>query len=733
MVELIVTEKPAASKKLAEALADDKPVKKSENGVPYYILKHKHSQILVGSAVGHLFTVAEKEKNGFKYPTFDLHWAPSHEQSKEAAFGKKYVEVLSRLSKQADKVTVACDYDVEGELIGLNIVRFICQKKDAARMKFSTLTKPDLVDAYNNKSPTIDWGQAFAGETRHFLDYYYGINMSRALTSAIKTAGVFKILSSGRVQGPALKIIVDREHEIQVFKPVPFWQIQLLGTAKDKPIEAWHLEDKFWERAKADAAFAKVRDAKKGMTTKVELSQFNQMAPFPFDLTSLQLECYRCFKINPKDTLEVAQNLYTEGLISYPRTSSQELPLSIGYSRIMHSIAKQEPYSKLATELLKHELVPRNGKKKDPAHPAIYPTGLVPKSLKSYEAKVYDIVVKRFLATFAPTAVRETVTVSIDVNTEPFVAKGTRTVDRGWHVFYEPYVNLDEVELPEVREGDEVLIKSIELLSKETQPPNRYNPSSIIKELEKKGLGTKATRAHIVDTLFQRGYVEGTPIQATSLGIQTVDTLLKYIPEILDEELTRHFEEHMEEVRVRAKKEEEVLAEAKEVLTKILEKFRSKEQLIGQELSEANRESIRKSTTIGKCPNCGKGELVIRRGKFGRFVACNRYPECKTTFKMPSTGAVKVSDKICPKCNFPMIIIIRKGRKPQELCINADCESKKATVEFTERPCPKCKEGTLILRKSLYGTFIACNRYPKCRYTESLTNNNDKERSKTQK
>ena len=721
MVELIITEKPAAAKKLAEALADGKPTKSSDKGVPFYTLSHNKKDIRVGCAVGHLFTVTEKEKKrGFQYPTFDLHWAPSYEESKSSGFSKKYFDVLKKLSKLADSFTVACDYDVEGEVIGFNIVRFICRQKDANRMKFSTLTKPDLLEAYNNKSKTLDWGQAFAGETRHFLDYYYGINMSRALTSAIKSSGIFKILSIGRVQGPALKIIVDREHEIQKFKPVPFWQIMILAEAKSQTFEAWHKEDKFWDSAKAAAVFEKVRNEKKADVAAVDRNRFDQMPPFPFDLTSLQLECYRCFRINPKETLELAQNLYTDGLISYPRTSSQELPPNIGFQKIFDTLAKQPDYSKLVKQLKPKQ--PNNGKKTDPAHPAIYPTGIAPKALRERELKVYDIIVKRFIATFGQSAVRETMTIELDVNSEPFIAKGTRTVDRGWYVFYEPYVKVNEIELPDVKLKEQVKVQEAKLLDKQTQPPNRFNPSSIIKELEKRGLGTKATRAQIVDTLFQRGYIEETPIQATGLGIQTVDTLLKYIPEILDEELTRHFEEEMDMVREKKKTEAEILEEARNILAKVLESFRSKEKLIGQELSEANRESIRKATTVGKCPNCDTGELVVRHGKFGRFIACNRHPDCKTTFKLPAAGMIKVGDKICEKCNHPIVTIIRKSRQPQEVCINLECSSKLNNLDFKEKPCPKCKEGTVILRKSVYGSFGACNRFPKCRYIEKLKN-----------
>ena len=184
--ELIITEKPNAAKMIAAALADGKPIKESYQGVPYYKVTHGKNDIVIGCAVGHLYTVAEKEKS-FKYPVFDLQWKESGEIDAKS-FTKKYVAALKKLAKGASAYTVATDYDIEGEVIGLNCVRYICKQKDAARMKFSTLTKDDLIESYAHKSKTLDWGQAIAGETRHYLDWMYGINLSRALTLAMKNA-----------------------------------------------------------------------------------------------------------------------------------------------------------------------------------------------------------------------------------------------------------------------------------------------------------------------------------------------------------------------------------------------------------------------------------------------------------------------------------------------------------------------------------------------------------------
>ena len=446
------------------------------------------------------------------------------------------------------------------------------------------------------------------------------------------------------------------------------------------------------------------------------------------------MEAYRCFNISPKETLDIAQELYTSGLISYPRTSSQQLPASIGYEKILNELSKQKNYTDLAKILFKSsKLIPNNGKKTDPAHPAIFPTGIIPESLKEKEAKIYDLIVKRFLATFAAQAIRETMIIDINCNGEIFVAKGTRTIEKGWHVYYAPYVQLEEIMLPNVKQNDKLKVKKIDLISKETQSPKRFTPASIIKELEKKNLGTKATRSEIIDTLFQRGYVYGKAIEATGLGISTIETLEKYCPKIIDEELTRHFELEMEKIREGQQNKEKILEDAKDAITKIIVDFKKHQKEIGQDLLKANRETQDEMAFLGTCPVCKEGKLSIRKGKFGNFAACSSYPNCKTIFSLPSNALLKPAKKLCEICGYPMITSIRKGKRPQDFCINPECKSKYVEGEAgkeakavakgeLDKSCPKCKEGKLVLRKSIYGSFYGCNRFPKCRYTESLDN-----------
>ena len=732
MTELIITEKPKSAQKIAATLSGGKAKKHSQAGVPYYEFERDGKKIFVASTVGHIYSLDETEKSR-DFPTFKIEWKPSSEVSKGAAYTKKYATVLKKLSKEADEFTVATDYDIEGEVIGYNIIRFISKQKDASRMKYSTLTNKDLEESYEHKFKTIDWPQALAGETRHMMDWYYGINLSRALTDAIKKGGIFKIMSTGRVQGPALKIVSDRERSIKAFKPEDYWEIEAMLKKQNSSIDvkAQHTNGKFWKEEEAKSSFQKAKSSKTAKVTKKSAKKTNVRPPNPFDLTSLQGDSYGLFKIKPAQTLEIAQELYTSGLISYPRTSSQQLPSSIGYKSILKQLAQNSEYKMLAEKLIsKDKLEPNNGKKTDPAHPAIYPTGNKAK-LDGRQKKVYDLIVKRFMATFGENAVRETVTAEIDINTEPFAAKGTTTLVQGWYEFYQPYVRSKEEELPKIEEGEVLNVEKIDLLQKETQPPKRFTPASLVKELEKRGLGTKATRASIIETLYDRHYVKGESIEVTQLGLETIDILEKYLPRIVDENLTKSFEEEMDTIREDRHKQDEILLKAEGIIREVTAHIREKDKEIGKELVQGLKTEQRAASFFGVCPVCKEqgrenGELVLKKGKFGRFVACSNYPDCTVTVNVPNKGILKPTEKVCEHCNYPIAVMGNNKKNSREVCINPKCPSKNNGAGQIEKhpnegkECPKCKKGKLVLRNSVYGAFLGCSNYPKCRYTEKI-------------
>jgi DNA topoisomerase I len=668
-MQLIIAEKPSAAEKIASALGSAK--KNKVGTVSWFEIPDK--KICVASAVGHLFGLTSSKRG---YPVFDVEWKPTFETSKSAAYAKKYYSVLQKVAKKCNEFIVATDYDIEGEVIGLNIVRFLCKQKDAQRMKFSTLTKEDLIEAYKNRLKTLDWGQARAGETRHTLDWYYGINLSKAAMSAVsKSTNRFVKLSIGRVQGPALMLLAEREREIQKFNPVPYWQIFANIKLKTGVFEAIHFEDKFWEENKAKQIFKKVKD-KPAKIAKIAKTKQNVLPPFPFDLTSLQIEAYRCFKISPKRTLSAAQDLYTSALISYPRTSSQKLPAKLGFRKILNNLIKNPKYSAIIKQVLKTSLKPNEGKKSDPAHPAIYPTGNFPKSLEGDTAKIYDLIVKRFFSVFGEPGERESTKVGWLIENEPFVMHGIITTKLGWQEWYKPYSDKKELEIPPLQIG-EVYSEETRLNADETKPPKRYTPASVIKALEKENLGTKATRANIIEILRDRGYIQGTPIQVTELGLRVIDTFSKYASTILSKELTRKFEEEMEQIRNNKKKPESVLSDAKKIIIDICKNFDKNHENIGKLLGNAFIETQTKKNTLCTCLKCGKGDMRVltSRKTRKRFLACSAYPKCKTCWGMPQKGSFSVLKTNC-KCGTPYVnFYIRKGR-PWRLCLNPDCEYK---------------------------------------------------------
>jgi DNA topoisomerase I len=714
MTKLIVTEKPAQAEKIAFALADNKPIIKTKNSVKYYELTHNKQKILVGCAVGHLFGLAKTKKNK-GYPVFDIDWKPKHEIDKHSGYTEKYAKTLKELAKKADEFMVATDFDVEGSVIGHNIIKFLCGKKDAKRMKFSTLTKDELISSYEKPLKHLVFSQIKAGETRHHLDWFYGINLSNALMTSIKNAtNRFRIMSTGRVQGPTLKLIVKKEDEIKKFKPETYWEIFLNGSLKNTKIKAKHKKEKFTEKQEVKKILEKTK-GKKAFVEKIIKRKINISPPAPFDLTSLQMESYKLLKITPKETSSIAQKIYTLGIISYPRTGSQKLPPSIGYKKIINKLLKNKEYSVICNSLLsKKVLKPVEGKKTDIAHPAIYPTGDVAK-LQGKELQLYNLIVRRFLSTFGDTAIKESTRLTIDVNKEKFLLSGSIILEPGWYKIYGKFAKVNEQILPEIEKEDEVKVKSIDSEEKQTQPPKRYTQASIIKKMETLGLGTKATRHLIIDALSQRKYIDGIQIKATPLGSTLINTLEKYSPEIIDEELTKSFEEDMKKIREKKEKEETVINRAKKVLIRILKKFKENEIKIGKELIKASvGEDI-----IGDCPKCKKGKLKLRRGRFGLFIACDRYKEgCKTTFSIPKGSLTKPTEEKCKVCKYPLILVIRKGKRPMKLCINKDCPSKKVEIKLTSKKCPKC-DGKLVLRKGIYGAFYACENYPKCKYVFS--------------
>jgi len=376
----------------------------------------------------------------------------------------------------------------------------------------------------------------------------------------------------------------------------------------------------------------------------------------------------------PRRSLSVAERLYLDALISYPRTSSQKLPASINYRRVLQALAKNPDYERYATMLLDlRNLHPNEGKKDDPAHPAVYPTVALPeRSLEREESKIYDLIVKRFIATFGPAATRESVKATINVNDLTFYVRGSRIVSAGWIDFYKPYVRFEELELPSIARGTRVKFLLVKAVERFSQPPPRCNPSSLLREMEAKEIGTKATRAEIIETLFRRGYVKGDRIEATPLGIQIVDVLEKYCPRVLDVGLTRELEELMSSIELGKEDKQRVVSEAISHLKPIMEELKAHEQDVGNHLTLTITQTLTTELTLSvACPKCGRRLKVVRSRKSGkRFIGCIGKWEgaCSFTLPLPQLGKLTLLDERCSKCGFQLVKVEARGRRPLTTC-----------------------------------------------------------------
>jgi len=682
---LIITEKPSAAKQIAAALDEqEKPIEIISKGVPYYTAYRK-GHITVVPALGHLYAIKNKQKGKVDYPVFEYNWAPLYQTKRGATKSHNWLKTISELSKNAGAFVDGCDYDVEGSIIGFTILKYACNNKQevAKRMKYSTLTKEEIKNAYSMLLPKLDFKLIEAGLTRHEIDWLYGINLSRALTQAYKmSSGKYITLSTGRVQGPTLKFLEQREKDIQCFVPVPRWKLTGKINIDGRKYEVEY--EKIFEVFIEAKTIREECKTKNGKIDAIIIKESVHEPPTPFDLSAIQSEAYRLFKYTPMRTANILQRLYLDALISYPRTSSQKLPETIGYKNILRKIGKAAVYSEEANELLKKKVLkPNEGKKNDTAHPAIYPTGNLPqKQLDTEKNNLFDLIAKRFFATFGDPAIRQNITVEVGLNGKKFFFNVSQTTVEGWFRFYRPYVQLkDDDDLLNLTEGQAVDVEKIGLSRHFTRPPPRYNPRSLLLKMENEGIGTKSTRASIIQILNDRKYLKGSNyLEINDLGFEIVGILEKYCPIIVSSEMTKNIEEKMDAIQEGKNTKQDVLNDAIDILKTVTCELKANEAEIGAQLSKIVENTNRKEKVIVPCNKCQDGKLVILRSKKTgkRFVGCTNFFEgkCNMSYPLPQKGDIKPLQSLCKNCGAPTILVYFKGRKPQKLCLNVQCSQK---------------------------------------------------------
>lgn len=679
---LVVCEKPDAAKRVSESLSGGTATSAMVHGVTVFRFRFGGEDFVVCAAQGHLYAVSDPLVGRSVYPVFDVEWYGNDLVEKDGAGAARRIAAIKELAKGADRFVNACDYDVEGETIGFNILHYTCGRKEdrALRAKFSTLTKEDLVRAFGELERPRGRGMAEAGRARHVIDFAWGVNLTRALSqSALMSSQRYRTVSVGRVQGPTLGFVVDREREIRVFVPRPYWNLTGVFEMDGRRIVASYLRGRLDRKADAEKIRAECASGT-GVVDRLRRTSGHVPPPPPFNIGDLQKEAYRAFRYSPSRTLQIAERLYLRALISYPRTGSQKLPTSIGYRRILQGLAPANEYSKLVAALLSGRLSPVQGTKEDPAHPAIHPTGDRPVgSLDASEARVYDLMVRRFLSAFAPPARRENVSAEISVTHHIFGLEGGRTVEPGWLSYYAPYGSMNDVEVPPVSEGDKLAVVRIESEEKFEAPPRRYNQSSLLEKMEREEIGTKATRAEIIATLVTRGYMSGEDLTASDLGFSVFEIMRRHAPSVVSTELTRTMEAGLEEVEGGTGDAKKLVRDAVRAIADQLANLDLSQEEVGRELSSAVATNLAERFALGPCPVCKTGKLhVVKSRKSGkRFVGCTNYPSgCRASAPLPQKGTLRAATTPCRLCSWP-VVYITAGRFPWKLCVNPDCPSKK--------------------------------------------------------
>jgi DNA topoisomerase-1 len=701
---VIIAEKYSVAERIAYFLSKGSYKKQSKKGVIYFTFDNGDKNYLVIGLKGHIVELDYPEKYK-KWKKEDLEELINAKPVILEKF-KSLVSFLRESLRDADEVIIATDYDREGELIGREALRISNYRGKVKRAKFSAVTPEEILNAFNNPTE-LNENLADSAESRQHIDLVWGAVLTRFF-SLITSQSYKNFLSVGRVQSPTLALIVDREKEIQSFKPEKYWEIE--AEFKEGKINFIGGHEKNPFKDKPESIYNKIKDEKVGRVLENREGEYGIRPPPPFNTTEFLRESTK-LGISVARAMNIAEDLYSHGYISYPRTDNTVYPKSLHIKSLLERFL-DSPYSNDVKEILSQDVIrPSRGKVETTDHPPIYPVRPIKKDeLKGDYFKVYDLVMRRFLATLAKEAKVINNDVKISIKDEIFLSRGTKITYEGWMKYY-PFLRIREKEIPELKEY--VNVKSIDLLEKETKPPERYTQASLIKEMERLNLGTKSTRHEIIEKLYERNYIEGHAIKPTPIGMAIVDAMENNNVDAVRPDMTAKLEIDMNGIEQGLLKKEKVIEESKEMLKKVLKELSSKEEKI----SEFIKSALNEYREMGKCPKCG-APLHLYKNRNYRYVQCSRYPECDFRYYLPKTGKVEITNENCPVCGLPLIKIVRKGQGVEIKCIDPKCDYNKKKDFIGE--CP-ADGGDLVIRQSRGGKrFVGCTNYPKCKVTYPL-------------
>lgn len=583
---------------------------------------------------------------------------------------KKVVDELVKKAKSADGVFLATDPDREGEAIAFHAAQLIGEKikgidKKISRISFHEITKRAIEEAIAHQG-AVNLPLVNAQQARRVLDRLVGYKLSPLLWQKIRRG-----LSAGRVQSVALRLLVEREREIEKFIPVEYWEIlcelvKKIGGQKDgAPSFTAQLTKVNGKPARVSRDFeassivAELEKAAFGVE-EVDRKETKHTPPPPFITSTLQRQGFQKLGFSARRTMRAAQGLYEKGLITYHRTDS--VALSQEALRIIHAYLSQQYPQEVADHPRQYKT---HSKLAQEAHEAIRPTRfqspVLEKTSRPDEGKLYELIFKRAVASQMKPAIFDVTKILVRAegkeNVYDLTAQGRINKYIGWLALYQgngkQKTPLEEGDvLPPVEKGDELLLQKVDSQQKFTQPPPRYNEASLIKALETKGIGRPSTYAPTISTIQARQYVEKEErsLKPTSLGMTVSDFLVEYFPDVVDYDFTARMEDELDEI---ARGEIEWVKAVGEFYEPFIQKVKSVAKV-------AERVKVPVEPTDQKCPKCTEGQLVIRVGRFGKFLSCSRFPDCD--YKAPYVEAVEGFK--CPECGGE--IVLRRTKKGRQ-------------------------------------------------------------------
>ena len=710
-MRLIVTEKNNSAKKIAENLSGGSLKSEKSYKVPYYTWSDADGDHLAIGLKGHVLNPA--------FPDTYKNWQETDPKTlidatliKEAT-DKNVLRAVKKAALDATSLVIATDFDREGELIGLEVLGEIIESNPALagpdangslesrpsiqRARYSALTKDEINRAFNELSE-LSYDLAHAAATRQDIDLIWGATLTRAVSLATRRFGA-NFLSVGRVQSPTLGLIVERELERRAHVAKPYWENFAKFQNSEGSFEAHHKTDKFWEEAEADAALAGTTAP--GVVTEISARKNTRKPPTPYNTTAFTTDASNRLGITPSRAMKLAEDLYMDGFISYPRTDNTVYPPTLDTTELITSLVKIPEFS-AAKGLLEQDgpLVATRGKKETTDHPPIYPTQAVnPGALDETKRRVYELVVRRFLATFDQPMISESTRADIKAGSEMYFVRGNVVVDPGFARIY-TYARSSDNELPALEEGQELAFDGDPwIVAKETQPPSRISQGKLIELMEERGLGTKATRPDIIQKLYSRGYVYNNPPEPSETGIAMYLAFKHHVPTMATPEMTAELEQTMDDIASGKISRDKVL----EVSRKLLHETYDNVYGNSEDLAKVIWAGMDEDKFVGPCKVCEEAgrkhedgtpnRLRIIEMKGGkRFIGCEGYnredPEdpksCTFSRPLPGRGyELWRLEERCSVCEQAPRLTVKGFRgRPWKLCLNDDCPT---MVEMREK------------------------------------------------